>query len=191
MDNCIIDEAVKYIESIFANNTDGHGADHSLRVYNNAVRLAEKYPDCDITVVSLAALLHDADDHKLFNTVNNANARRFLSEHDVGQDVTEKICDVINSVSFSKNKDKSPDTIEEKIVQDSDRLDAIGAVGIARTFAFGGKHGRTIRSSLQHFNEKLLLLKDKMNTEEAKNIAAERHQFMKIFIDEIKKEIDI
>ena len=187
MKNCIIDDAVKFIESIFANNTDGHDAGHSLRVYNNAMRIAEKYPDCDKTVISLAALLHDADDHKLFNTVNNANARRFLKEHDVGQDITEKICGVINSVSFSKNKDRSPDTIEGKIVQDSDRLDAIGAIGIARTFAFGGKTGRTIGSTLNHFNEKLLLLKDKMNTEEAKSIAAERHQFMEAFLDEIKK----
>ena len=189
MKNCIIDDAVKFIESIFANNTDGHDAGHSLRVYNNAMRIAEKYPDCDKTVISLAALLHDADDHKLFNTVNNANARRFLKEHDVGQDITEKICGVINSVSFSKNKDRSPDTIEGKIVQDSDRLDAIGAIGIARTFAFGGKTGRTIGSTLNHFNEKLLLLKDKMNTEEAKSIAAERHQFMEAFLDEIKKEM--
>ena len=189
MKNCIIDDAVKFIESIFANNTDGHDAGHSLRVYNNAMRIAEKYPDCDKTVISLAALLHDADDHKLFNTVNNANARRFLKEHDVGQDITEKICGVINSVSFSKNKDRSPDTIEGKIVQDSDRLDAIGAIGIARTFAFGGKTWRTIGSTLNHFNEKLLLLKDKMNTEEAKSIAAERHQFMEAFLDEIKKEM--
>ena len=189
MNNYIIDEAVKFIESIFANNTDGHDVDHSLRVYNNAMCLAENYPDCDRMVISLAALLHDVDDHKLFNTVNNANARGFLSEHNVEQDVTEKICDVINSVSFSKNKDKSPDTIEGKIVQDSDRLDAIGAIGIARTFAFGGKSGRTIESSLDHFNEKLLLLKDKMNTEEAKSIAVERHQFMETFLDEIKKEI--
>jgi uncharacterized protein len=89
-------------------------------------------------VISLAAILHDVDDHKLFNTKNNQNARTFLEGQDIQVEAIEWIVDIINGVSFSHNKDKVPETLEGKIVQDADRLDAIGAIGIARTFAYGG-----------------------------------------------------
>lgn len=182
-------DAVKYINDLFKDNADGHDADHSIRVYRNACRIAEGYPESDLMVVSLAALLHDADDHKLFNTENNMNARAFLQEHNVGSDKVEFICEVINGVSFSRNKGKRPESIEGKIVQDADRLDAIGAVGIARTFAYGGRNGRSLESSLQHFSDKLLLLKDEMNTEEAKKIAGIRHMHMLGFLSEIREEM--
>ena len=132
--------------------------------------------------------LPDADDHKLFRTENNANARSFLESQGVSAEKTEQICRAINSVSFSQNRGKRPDTAEGKIVQDADRLDAIGAVGIARTFAFGGEHGRSLESSIQHFHEKLLLLKDEMNTETARKIAEERHTFMVAFLKEFASE---
>ena len=103
----------------------------------------------------------------------------------------ELICEVINGVSFSKNKGKHPESVEGKIVQDADRLDAIGAVGIARTFAYGGNKGRSLESSLQHFDDKLLLLKDEMNTEEARNIAETRHAYMQGFLAEIQEEMDL
>ena len=90
-------------------------------------------------VVALGALLHDADDYKLFNTVSNANARSFLVQNKVPPEMIDRICAVINGVSFSKNRGKRPDTLEGKIVQDADRLDGIGAIGIARTFAYGGE----------------------------------------------------
>lgn len=189
MDQEIIERAKKYIREIFKNNADGHDLDHSIRVYENARNIAAGYPACDLLVVSLAALLHDVDDHKLFSTENNQNARAFLQDQSLGQNKIERICAVINAVSFSKNRGKRPESLEGQIVQDADRLDAIGAIGIARTFAFGGKNGRSIESSLQHFHDKLLLLKDEMNTEEAKRIAEIRHSYMEGFLTEMQEEM--
>lgn len=183
-----IEAAIAYIKQLFQNNAGGHDAAHTLRVYKNALRIAQSEPDCDLEIVSLAALLHDADDHKLFHTENNANARSFLEEHKVKN--IEEIITAINSVSFSQNRGKRPGTLEGKIVQDADRLDAIGAVGIARTFAFGGEHGRNLDSSIQHFHDKLLLLKDEMNTAAARRLAEERHTYMIGFLEEYAKEID-
>ena len=183
-----IDAAKEYIERLFAGNADGHGLDHSIRVYKNAMLLAETEPTADRFIVALSALLHDADDYKLFQTENNANARSFLKSVNVDRETTDRICEVINSVSFSKNRGKKPKTIEGQIVQDADRLDAIGAIGIARTFAFGGKHNRSLESSIDHFHEKLLLLKDMLNTEKAKELAENRHRFMEQFLKEWEKE---
>ena len=184
----IIKNAEEYIDTLFRGNSDGHDAAHSLRVYTNALKIAGAYPDSDRFVVSLAALLHDADDHKLFRTQNNANARSFLQEQNVDAEHIEQICEAINSVSFSKNRGRRPGTIEAAIVQDADRLDAIGAIGIARTFAFGGRNGRSLEDTLQHFYEKLLLLKDEMNTEEARRIAELRHSFMEDYLKEFYQE---
>ena len=184
-------DAVDYIRALFRGNADGHGFDHSCRVWRNAMMIAETEAECDLKTVSLAALLHDADDYKLFATENNANARRFLDGYGISAEETGRICAVINSVSFSKNKGKRPDTPEGRIVQDADRLDAIGAVGIARTFAYGGKHGRTPEESIQHFHEKLLLLKDMMNTDKARELAETRHAFMEAFLREWEDEISM
>lgn len=182
-----IEAAKEYIEALFAGNSGGHGADHTLRVYRNAMAIAEG-EICDPSIVALAALLHDADDHKLFQTENNTNARAFLKEQGVPEETAERICEAVNSVSFSRNRGRRPETIEGKIVQDADRLDAIGAIGIARTFAFGGKHDRSLESSIEHFHEKLLLLKDMMNTEKAKELAESRHAFMEAFLNEWERE---
>ncbi len=133
--NDTIRQAEEYITKLFQNNTDGHDAEHSMRVYRTAMAIAEKTDDCDKEIVALGALLHDADDYKLFSTENNANARSFLGNIGISKEEKEKIIHVINGVSFSHNKGRHPDTIEGKIVQDADRLDAIGAIGIARTFA--------------------------------------------------------
>ena len=176
-------EAIEYIRELFRGNADGHGFDHSLRVWRNAMMIAESEA-CDPRIVSLAALLHDADDYKLFATEDNANARSFLDAHGVTPEDADRICAAINAVSFSKNRGKRPETAEGCIVQDADRLDALGAVGIARTFAFGGSHGRPPEDSIAHFHEKLLLLKDMMNTGKAKEIAEERHGFMEDFLRE-------
>ncbi len=139
MNDSVIDRAVCFIRELFKNNCDGHDAEHSIRVYRNALLITQDEPKCNRYIIALAALLHDADGSKLFNTENNANARLFLKQNGVNQDEAEQICRIINSVSFSKNRGKIPPSIEAKIVQDADRLDAIGAVGIARTFAFGGR----------------------------------------------------
>ncbi len=184
----LTEKTLEYIRALFRDNTDGHGADHTLRVYRNAVQIAENEPGCDRELIALAALLHDADDHKLFRTENNANARAFLAENGVPEDRTDRICEVINAVSFSRNRGKVPETPEGKIVQDADRLDALGAVGIARTFAYGGKNGRSLEDSVQHFYDKLLLLKDRLNTETGKQLADGRHAFLEAFLQELEKE---
>ena len=182
--NNIENEALAYIRTLFEGNADGHGYDHSYRVYLNAIRIAMSETGCDPQIIALAAILHDTDDYKLFSTVNNASARAFLNAHNIPQQTIERICEAINSVSFQKNQGKKPETLEGQIVQDADRLDAIGAIGIARTFAFGGSHGRPPEESIQHFHEKLLLLKDLMNTESARKMAESRHTFMVEFLQE-------
>ena len=188
-DKKLISDALDFVSDLLENNSGGHDTSHSLRVYKNALEIAGNEPGCDMTVVSLAALLHDVDDHKLFNHENNENAREFLSNSGVPNEKIEEICSVINSVSFSKNRGKKPETLEGKIVQDADRLDAMGAIGIARTFAFGGEHGRSIEESVMHFHEKLLLLKDEMNTESARKIAESRHAFLEEFLSHYYEEI--
>ena len=188
MNDTIINAAIDYIRELFRNNSGGHDAAHSLRVYRNAMRIAESEPGCDRDIVALAALLHDADDHKLFHTENNANARAFLAAQSVGEAEIERICRDINAVSFSRNRGRRPETLEGKIVQDADRLDALGAIGIARTFAYGGEHGRTLDSSIEHFYEKLLLLKDEINTETARRMAESRHVFLEQFLKEYEEE---
>ena len=185
----VINRAIEYIKGLFAGNSDGHDTGHTLRVYKNAVELAKEYPEADGFVVSLAALLHDADDHKLFQTENNANARGFMRDCGVSEEIADRVCNAINSVSFSKNRGKKPDTLEAMLVQDADRLDAIGAIGIARTFAYGGRAGRSLDESVQHFYDKLLLLKDEMNMEAAKKAALARHEYMQGFLREYKDEV--
>ena len=157
MNETIIEEAIEYIKNLFGERGDGHDVEHSLRVYRNALAIAQKEKDCDTEIVSLAALLHDTDDHKLFDNKNNENTREFLERHLVSKERTERIIEVINSVSFSKNRGKRPETLEGKIVQDADRLDAMGAIGIARTFAYGGANKRSLDQSIEHFYDKLLL----------------------------------
>ena len=180
--------AEAYIRRLFEGNADGHGVDHTLRVWRLAMDIAEGEPDCDRQVVSLAAMLHDADDHKLFATEHNANARAFLEGQGLPAETAERVCGAINAVSFSRNRGKRPETPEGRIVQDADRLDAIGAVGIARTFAYGGRHGRAPEDSIGHFHEKLLLLRDLMNTDRAREMAEERHRFMEDFLREWDRE---
>lgn len=188
MNDALIRSAISYVQALFAGNADGHDTAHTMRVYRNAMALSSREP-CDQQIVALAALLHDADDPKLFQTADNANARAFLTRHGLDEDRINQIIEAVNSVSFSKNKEKRPETIEGQIVQDADRLDALGAVGIARTFAFGGRHGRALEDSIGHFHEKLLLLTDRMNTPAAKALAEERHRFLLEFLREWETEI--
>lgn len=186
----LVSSAIEYVSEILGKNSGGHDTEHSIRVYKNALAIADKESDCDLLVVSLAAILHDVDDHKLFNNENNENARAFLTDKGISGELTEEICKVINSVSFSQNRVKKPQTLEGKIVQDADRLDAMGAIGIARTFAYGGEHGRSIEESVQHFYDKLLVIKDELNTDSARVIAAKRHEFLESYLSELKDEID-
>lgn len=207
MDN--IDKIKEYIFDLFKNDFTGHDYYHSIRVYNNAMKISKKY-NCDIELISIASLLHDVDDVKLFNTTNYENARFILEKLNYQNDFIEKAIKIIKDVSFKGKDSVIPETIEGQIVQDADRLDAIGAIGIARTFAFGGSHNRPIydpnvmprvnmsseeyrnsnNPTINHFYEKLFLLKDLMNTKEAYEIAKQRDEFMKNFVEEFYKEIN-
>ena len=144
MNDTTIPAAIAYIQNLFCGNSGGHDTAHSLRLYRNALLIAEGGPDYDAEIVVLAALLHDADDHKLYCTENNTNARSFLTAQKVAPEKIERICEAINAVSFSQNRGRRPQTLEGQIIQDADRLDALGAIGVARTFAYGGEHGQSL-----------------------------------------------
>ena len=187
--NVIIEKAKDYAAKLLGGNCGGHDLQHSLRVYGNAIAIAKTEPEADMFIISVAALLHDVDDYKLFNTTDYQNARTFLRENGIPEQQEQRIISVIDSVSFSKNKGKKPPTIEGQIVQDADRLDAMGAIGIARTFAYGGEHSRPMKDTVRHFHEKLLLLKDMMNTDAAKTIAQNRHIYMENYLKQLNQEI--
>lgn len=201
----ILENAFAYLKEIFSEDCSGHDYYHSIRVYNNAINIAHKEGG-NIFIIKLSALLHDVDDRKLFNTSNKLQqARNFLTKNFVDESSIEEICKIIKLVSFKGTESAIPDTIEGKIVQDADRLDALGAIGIARTFAYGGYKGRPIydpyeepkenitaeeyenhiSTSVNHFYEKLLKLKYLMNTNTAKSIAEIRHLYMEEFLDEL------
>lgn len=206
-----IKNAINYIEEFFQNEYSGHDFYHSMRVYKLAKTIAEK-ESADIGIVSLAALLHDVDDRKLSPDTHEKkeNAVTFLKGEKVPDSVITRICNIIEEVSFAGQDSKIPNTVEGKCVQDADRLDALGAIGIARTFAYGGSHNRDIynphippkldmtkdeyakhdSTSINHFYEKLFVLKDLMNTEYAKKIAEKRENYMKAYIEEFKMEWD-
>ena len=194
----IIEEAKVFAKEIFAGDASGHGFDHTMRVFRIATRIAQE-EHADLLTVQLAALLHDVDDHKLSPETSEGKLRalKFLHSHNVGLEKTAHIIRIIDTISFSANKG-APESIEGKCVQDADRLDAIGAIGIARTFAFGGSRGRAIHdpsgedktTSVQHFYDKLVLLKDRMNTAAGKEIAQQRHEYMCQFLEQFYGEWD-
>ena len=181
-----------------------------MRVYRLAMRIAEQ-ENADMLIVQLAALLHDVDDVKLSPETHDTkkNAVRFMKNSGVDDKVIASVCKIIDEVSFVGTDSVVPSTLEGKCVQDADRLDAIGAIGIARTFAYGGSKGRRIHdpdikpmtnmnkadynqnhnsTSINHFYEKLLLLKDMMNTETAKKMAMHRQAVMKEYLVEFMAE---
>ena len=207
----IIDNALEYVKKIFESDFSGHDYFHTLRVYKTAVRIA-KAEGADVKIVSLAALLHDVDDIKLSQKTykNKDNARSFLSSNGIDGDTADKICEIIDEISYRGTSSVVPKTLEGKCAQDADRLDAIGAVGIARAFAFGGNHNRVmhdpdipptlnmsgeeyrrhISTTVNHFYEKLFYLADMMSTNTAKEIAVARNQYMKDYIAEFLAEWD-
>ncbi len=203
----IVERAKMFIREYFEGEGSGHDYWHSLHVYQTAMKLAETEGG-NTEIVALAALLHDVDDYKLVGEEAEKcqQAKEFLRSVSYPEEGIAEICDIIERVSFSSGL--TEETLEGKIVQDADRLDGMGAMGIARAFAYGGAHGREIYnpevearedmtkeeyrknkgSSVNHFYEKLLKLKDLMNTETAKKMAEERHQFMVEFLEEFMKE---
>ena len=193
----ILIRAQEHIREVFLTESTGHDYYHIQRVVINARKILITEP-ADSFVVELAAWLHDLGDHKLHDGVDKSEEliNDFLSSLDVEQQVIDRIVEVVSQVSFSKGN--TPYSIEAEIVQDADRLDAIGAIGIARCFAYGGSKNRIlfsphkyeqINSSIQHFYDKLFKLKDKMNTQSARIIANKRHQFMQEYIAEFYQEV--
>lgn len=199
----------QYVKDLLAKEYSGHDYYHCIRVYNNAMLIC-KDMDCDKQLVSVASLLHDVDDAKLFDSKDYDNAKKILNDLNYEKDFIEKVINIIKDVSFKGKDSVIPSSLEGKIVQDADRLDAIGAIGIARTFAYGGNHNRLIydpsikpnlnmdynqyknanNPTINHFYEKLLLLKDMMNLEKSKEIATHRHKFMEEYLKEFYDEWD-
>ena len=206
-----VEKALEYVKKVFENDYSGHDFFHTLRVYKMATSIAIK-EKADLKIVQLAALLHDVDDIKLSpeTHTNKDKARNFLTINNVSETNIETICRIIDEISYRGNDSVVPKTLEGKCVQDADRLDAIGAIGIARAFAYGGNHNRVIydpditpnlnmgseeyikgkSTTINHFYEKLFKLKDLMNTDIAKIIAQQRENYMKDYINEFMNEWD-
>lgn len=207
----LIDKTILFVKQQLQNAEGGHDWFHIERVYKNALLIAENEA-CDLKIVKLGALLHDIADSKFHNgdeTVGPKVARKFLEEENVNETTIIHVLNIIENISFKGgNFDKKFNSKELDIVQDADRLDALGAIGIARTFNYGGFKNRAIYNpniapnlnmskeeyknsdapTLNHFYEKLLLLKDKMNTESGKKIAEKRHEFMERFLSQFYAE---
>ena len=207
----LIAKTILFVKEKLENAEGGHDWFHIERVYKNAV-LISKNEVCDTTIVQLGALLHDIADSKFHNgdeTIGPRVAREFLESEKVDDEVITHVVNIIENISYKGgNFEKKFTSIELDIVQDADRLDAIGAIGIARTFNYGGFKNRTLYDpeiapnssmtkeeykkndspTLNHFYEKLLLLKDKMNTATGKQIAQERHRYMEGFLAQFYAE---
>ncbi len=206
-------QIAKSVKELCRNDSSGHDWWHVHRVVNLAKLIGGK-EGADLLLVETAALLHDLDDWKLGNS-NQENlpiARKLLLENGASKEFIEKVIAIINEVSFKgAGIETKPSSIESMVVQDADRLDAIGAIGIARTFAYGGyknqplhnpdlkpnlhkdfeAYKKTRTSTINHFYEKLLLLKDRLNTKTAKELAIQRHRFMEQFLEQFYAEWNI
>ncbi|QBN19207.1 HD domain-containing protein [Flavobacterium nackdongense] len=209
----IVNKTILFVKSKLENAEGGHDWFHIERVYKNALLIADGEV-CDANVVKLGALLHDIADSKFHNgdeTIGPKIAREFLESENVDEATIQHVINIIENVSFKGgNAEKLFSSIELDIVQDADRLDAIGAIGIARAFNYGGFKNRPLHNpniapklsmskeeyknsqapTINHFYEKLLLLKDKMNTETGKQIAKERHRYMEGFLSQFYAEWD-
>lgn len=196
--NDILIKAQEYIKETFQKEGTGHDYYHIERVVINSRKILQTEP-ADSFLVELAAWLHDLGDHKLHDGVDKSEELigAFLRSLAIEQSIIDQIVEIVSQVSFSKGN--KPSSIEAEIVQDADRLDAIGAIGIARCFAYGGSKNRILyspdekekeNSSIQHFYDKLFKLKDMMNTESAKLIAKQRHSFMEEYMAEFYREVE-
>jgi len=210
----LIQKTIEFVKATLNDAEGGHDWFHILRVYNNA-KLISKNEHVDTLVVALGALLHDIADSKFHNgddTIGPKIAREFLFKHNVDSLVIEHVIKIIKNISFHKSLEKGEKftSPELDVIQDADRLDAVGAIGIARCFNYGGFKNRTLfdpsikpnlnmtkeeykkstAPTINHFYEKLLLLSDKMNTKTGRRIAKQRHQFMEQYLDQFYAEWD-
>ena len=206
-----ITKTIAFVKEQLANAEGGHDWFHIERVYNNTL-LITKTEQVDKIVVSLAALLHDIADSKFHDgneTIGPNIARAFLFNLNVDSAVIEHVINIIENISFKGgNVKQNFHSKELEVVQDADRLDAIGAIGIARCFNYGGFKNRQLYNpdikpnlkmtkeeyknsnapTINHFYEKLLLLKDRMNTNTGKRIASDRHAFMELYLKQFYNE---
>lgn len=181
-----IDQVFEFAKSKL-NEVSAHDFEHSERVYKVAKKISSGY-DVNHELVEVSAIAHDIIDKKVSKDVDSSKRELwdFLLSLEYTTDFVQHVFNIIENMSYSSGR--TPVTLEGKIVQDADRLDAIGAISIARCFAYGGKMGRHIydevndTNSIQHFYDKLLLLKDRLNTKEAKKIAQDRHHFMEEYL---------
>lgn len=211
MKQYIFEKTINYVQKKLANDVSGHDGWHAYRVWKTACYIAKK-ENADELVVGLAALLHDISDWKFNNGDLDAGAiitRKWLEKCNADLDVIEDVCSIIRSISFKGAHSQTvPLSLEGQIVQDADRLDALGAIGIARTFAYGGYKGRRLYdpeikpilhdsfndyknhqgTTINHFYEKLLLLKDRMNTDTGKKLAEKLHAIMENFLKQFMQE---
>jgi uncharacterized protein len=207
----LINKTILFVKEKLANAEGGHDWFHIERVYKNALLLSKDQP-CDTIVVQLGALLHDIADSKFYDgdeSIGPRVARQFLENQNVAEEVILHVIHIIENISYKGgNFDKKFSSVELDMVQDADRLDAIGAIGIARAFNYGGfkdrelydpkiapnttmtkeEYKRNNAPTINHFYEKLLLLKNKMNTQSGKRIAEERHRYMEGFLAQFYAE---
>jgi uncharacterized protein len=210
----LVEKAAAYVKSLFSGEGSGHDWWHIYRVWQNALYLARE-EEADLEVVQLAALLHDIADWKFQHDQQDAGARearQWLQGQGAPEPLIQAVCLIIEEISYKGAGVPTPmSSAEGRIVQDADRLDAIGAVGIARAFAYGGFKGREMHNpeiapqihasfeaykknsgpTINHFYEKLLLLKDRMNTAAGKRLAEERHRYMESFLEQFQREWNI
>ncbi|GGG13470.1 phosphohydrolase [Dokdonia pacifica] len=210
-DQQLIDNTISFVKRTLANAEGGHDWFHIERVYKNALLIAKGEPVDGLTV-ALGALLHDIADSKFFNgdeTIAPKMASEFLLSQNTDSVVIEHVIQIIKNISFKGgNKEQTFTSPELDVVQDADRLDALGAIGIARTFNYGGFKNRKLYDpsiepqldmtpaeykastapTINHFYEKLLLLKDRMNTKTGRSIAEKRHQYMEAFLKQFYAE---
>lgn len=207
----VIEKTREFIKGKFDGEGSGHDWWHVYRVWKNAFAIG-KEEKANMYVVQLGALLHDIADYKFHKgdfTAGPKAAREYLESIDVDGETINHVCDIVENISFKgAGAEKPMRTLEGKVVRDADRLDAIGAIGIARCFVYGGHKGTPIHlpdvkpqlhqtadeyvkrqnSQINHFYEKLLLLKDLMLTDAGRKIAEERHKFMETYLQQFHKE---
>ncbi|AIM15364.1 MULTISPECIES: HD domain-containing protein [Neobacillus] len=206
----IIEETERFVRKELGDDATGHDWFHVDRVRRNALHICRKEGKGDPFIIEMAALLHDIPDEKLNESLEKGEQKlhSFLESLPIGTNEKDRIKKIVYTISFKGGHASKLETVEAEIVQDADRLDAIGAIGIARVFAFGGKKGQPIydpgiqirremsleeyrngkSTSIHHFYEKLLKLRDLLNTKTAKNMAEERHRMMEAFLDQFYRE---
>ncbi|TDL76905.1 HD domain-containing protein [Rhodococcus qingshengii] len=212
MNEQIIKQSAAYVRSELGEDATGHDWYHVERVRRNALHICHQEQAGDPFIIEMAALLHDIPDEKLNESAEAGRNKLdlFFQSIELPKDAQNAIVQIIESISYKGGRKTELKSIEAKIVQDADRLDAIGAIGIARAFAYGGKKGQPIydptvnvreemsleeyrkgkSTSIHHFYEKLLKLKDLLNTDTAKEIAEKRHQVMEQFLEQFYLEWD-